>query len=385
MSESTRQDEAKEQAAREAEHASQSEAEEAASPAEDGSEEAEAEEASSGTTDRRSSGTWLALLALVVGLAAGGAAAWLYTEMAELEERLAAAEQARAEAVAALEEDIAARARASERSLRELRSALDETEARVERRLDDQDTAITHARELAGRDQLGWRLAEIRYLLHLGARRLMLAGDVDSAAEAFTAADRALAEIGDPRLLPLRESIFDDIERFRTAPSVDVEGVVLRLHHLQRSVHLLPATAARVTDVEPPALTADDLLERTMEWLRSLVTVRHRAADDVTALPEARDALPPRDALALALDRARTAALTQHQDDYDAALSTAVRIFDEHFDTGSRIGVEFRDALETLHDLPVRATLPAPERTLDLAAELLPRVATRRADEREDD
>src|SRR5882672_6468563 len=70
-----------------------------------------------------------------------------------------------------------------------------------------------------------WVLAEIEQVLTIASQQLQLAGNVQVALAALQTADARLARPGRPQFLPLRKVFARDIERLKTAPTLDVRGL----------------------------------------------------------------------------------------------------------------------------------------------------------------
>lgn len=90
----------------------------------------------------------------------------------------------------------------------------------------------------AGRQD--WLLAEAEYLLRIANQRLQLEKDWSSALSMLQAADNVLVEAKNPRMNSVRALIADEVIALRKAPSLDVQGAVLRLQALQKELPALP-------------------------------------------------------------------------------------------------------------------------------------------------
>lgn len=334
--------------------------------------------------DRRG-GRLLGLLGLLVALAAAGAAGWLGWRVHELEQRLARvpeerraalAEYARASAVADLESGVTDLEGRIAAVAREQESVA----AEVRERIEGVEEAFASLRELAGRDQVGWRMAEVRFLVTVAARRLVLARDVEAAVAALEGADDALASLGDARLLPLRERIVGDLEALRAVEPADVEGTALRLRSLEARVAGLPvqppaAAAPADDDAAEPGAT-DSWWQRVKHRLAQFVVVRREPAPEPARAQAAAaaDALSPHEALRLALADATRAALARDPTRYHEAMDEAIGVVRERFAADAPATAAFRDRLETLRARPVRTEVPDLTPTLELAERLSARL-----------
>lgn len=317
----------------------------------------------------------LAALALLVALAAAGAAGWLAWRLQALEQGLARVPEERAEA-------LADRARASELADLEGRvAALARTQeeqaattAEVRERVERVQESFASLRELAGRDQVGWRMAEVRYLVTVASRRLALTGDVEAAIAALEGADDALASLGDARLLPLRERIVEDLDALRAVEPADVEGLALRLRSLERRAAGLPepATASAPADGDGagPGTTGGSWWQQVKRQLAQFVVVRREARPAPPPASTPADALAAEEALRLALADATRAALARDAGRYRDAMDEAIGVVRERFAADAPATTAFRERLEALRERPVRTELPDLGPTLDLAERL---------------
>lgn len=316
----------------------------------------------------RRNGRLLAALALLFALAAAAAAGFLGWRLYQLEQRVAAIP---AERSAALESYLQPDA------LRPLRSRIESLEAdredlagEVRQRVEQLRESIESVRSMAERHQIGWRLAEIRYLLSIATRRLLIARDTEGAVAALAAADASLAELRDVRLLPLRKAIVDDLDAVRAVEPADIEGIALRLQRLLAQVESLPRAPLRETASEEDETSGEGWWERLRRELGDFVVIQRRPAGPTTVEPKARDGLQPGDTLTLALEDARRAALARDDDDYDTALERAAEVLERHFDPQSGRTIRFSEGLSELRRRSVDTELPDLTDTLELARRL---------------
>ena len=225
-----------------------------------------------GGTGPASGRPWLAIVALVVALLAGGVAYLAWQESAEREARVATAQEALdvglADArtrLAALEAEVEKRFDANAQQLAEQQAAL-------ERQREFAEQAYQTLREEVGQDRNRWVLAEIEYLLRVAAHRLALAGDIRAAVVALQTADSRLRDLGDPAWLDVRAQIAEEIAALRAVPDVDVEGLALSLRSLARRSETLPVLGARYRAGDPRAAAAGEAGEgaRGENWREAL-------------------------------------------------------------------------------------------------------------------
>lgn len=317
-------------------------------------------------------GRLVALLTLLLALAAAGAAGYLGWRLYQLEQRVAAIPDERA---AALESYLQPDA------LRPLRSRVESLEAdrnelarRVEERVNRLQESLESVRAMTERHQIGWRLAEIRYLLSIAARRLLIAHDTEGAEAALEAADASVAELRDARLLPLRKAIVEDLGAVRAVQPADIEGISLRLQSLLAQVDSLPRAPLREARSEQAEAPAGGWWQWLRRELGDFVVIQRRPAGPAPIEPRADEALPPVDALTLALQDARRAALARNNEAFETALERAAEVLQRHFDPQARATIRFSEGLAELRGRNVETRLPDLTDTLALAQRLARRI-----------
>lgn len=315
----------------------------------------------------RRPGGWLLALALLIALAAGGAAGYLGWRLYQLEQRVAGIP---AERAAALEPLLRPDA------LQPLRARIESLEAEGQdtarelgQRVDRVEQALESVRAMTERHQIGWRLAEIRYLLSIAARRLVIAFDTDGAEAALEAADASVAELQDARLLPLRKAIVEDLGAVRAVQPVDIEGIALRLESLLRQADSLPRAPLRGSR-GGDAGADDGWWQQLRERLGNFVVIQRRPVGPAPVEPKTGEGLRPADALTLALQDARRAALARDDADYRQALERAAEVLQGHFDPQAAATVRFGEGLADLRGRTVETELPDLSDTLTLARRL---------------
>lgn len=85
-----------------------------------------------------------------------------------------------------------------------------------------------------------WALSEIEQVLSTASQQLQLAGNVQGALIALGNADRSLSSSDKPQFITIRRAIARDIEKLKALPSVDLNGVALRLDNVIADVDTLP-------------------------------------------------------------------------------------------------------------------------------------------------
>jgi uroporphyrin-3 C-methyltransferase len=207
-----------------------------------------------------------------------------------------------------------------------------------------------------------WVLAEIEQVLTIASQQLQLAGNVQVALAALQTADARLSRPGRPQFLPLRKVFARDIERLKTAPSLDVPGLVVKLDQLIAAVDSLPL----MQDARPQATAvtkreSDGLWERLVAELlgelKQLVRIQNVENAD-PALLSPPQAFFLRENLKLRLLNARLALLARDETAYRGDVKVAASWLERYFDTRSQAAAATAVTLKQLGSGTVGASFP---------------------------
>ncbi len=327
---------------------------------------------------------WLALL-LVLALAGG--AAWYVLTTQQREARLAD-RLAEVEALASTrnedrreylhEEDLRQWGQRLQQELQqELRAGLGELESEVGRRAASIGALENQLAELraelarfSATDRDSWLLAEAEYLLRLANQRLIMAGDAASAEVLLGSADRILRELDDASLHDVRAAVASDLAAVRAVPSVDVEGIYLRLAALVEQadklvIFRMPEPEPRVE--ETPAEDWQGRLEQGYESalakLSDYLVIRRRDVPIETLMDPQWEGLV-RQNLRMLLEQAQVALLSGNQTLYRESLQRCGYWVAEFFESDESSARAMAREIDQLADLQIEVALPDLARSL---------------------
>ena len=196
--------------------------------------------------------TWLALFFTIIGIAAG------YKNFLRVHDKANAARDD-AMAVMTLMPQMASKS-SIENWQREIRSqlvsnqvqasqefgelkSLKESNQYLESALKKQIEQLTHTQHglsnnvsNRGDARKTWQVAEIRYLLKIASRQMVLNQDAETAIKALKAADQELIVLGEPDLLPIRDLIVTDIANLQEYKAADLSVVVQAIDDLSKQL-----------------------------------------------------------------------------------------------------------------------------------------------------
>jgi uroporphyrin-3 C-methyltransferase len=320
-------------------------------------------------TRRTSLVGWLALLLV---LAMAGGALWLTPQLRDIESQLSQRVSSLETKSSAETTDLNA---LSQRLGTQLRSGLDEAQsaagasaAKLSTQLKDFDARLAGQQEELSRfsanDRDSWLLAEAEYLLRLANQRLLMAGDADAAQALLGSADRVLRELKDVGLHEVRAAVASDLAAVRAIPSVDVEGIYLRLAAMSEQagklvIFRLPEqVAAPRPDAAP---TWEGRLEQgykqALAKLSEYIIIRRRDVPMQALMDPQWEGLV-RQNLRMLLEQAQVALLSGNQNLYTQSLERAEHWVDQFIDSDEVAARAVARELRLLASLNVSVPLP---------------------------
>lgn len=203
---------------------------------------------------RRGGGFGWLLLLLWIALACAGWLGW---------RQLTAGQQTQAQALAQWQ----SHQQAQEQALRQ------DTKAQAQQLASLQDQVLLHGQKLATLGEGGatlWLLNEAKSLASLAQQRLLLTADLPAARQLLNASDQVLAHIDDPKVLPARRALAQDMQKLDAAQQLDTTAILLQLGALmnQSQQLTLPEASDKSRDL-PTENTVADAAE-TGWWQRLL-------------------------------------------------------------------------------------------------------------------
>jgi uncharacterized protein HemX len=272
-------------------------------------------------------------------------------------------------------------------SLRPLQQAKGKTDQEISELTQRQQSLLASTEklyELYGRDENGWKLAEVEYLMSIAQHKLILEQDFEGAAKTLDAASSRIAELADPGLLPVRVQINDEIAALKTRARPDLVGMTLLAARLSRQINSLtpeyvaranapktrPSTQAKATD--DPSLPLD---QRVMNFLGSLVTIKKKDSSesdqsDVTHIIDVRQKLEDN------LKLTRWSVLERDANQFNKLMTENVQLFSDYYDLENSVNSDFYDSLLRLQKSSLKPVFPDISGSLRLLKEIQQKRAT---------
>jgi uroporphyrin-3 C-methyltransferase len=328
---------------------------------------------------------WLALLFAILALAASaldflkdrGTAGETAASEARVDS-LATSTNATREALATLEQSIAALTEADRQRVTAIES--------LGRRLDDRlrslesmpgrltavETSLATVQGISTGAREAWLLAEAEYYMQIANAQLQLAGNAELARLALNHADERILQLADPRLTGVRQALSDELRALEVLEKPDTAGITLTLASLADVVNSLPLKQEVVTldesgsDAIDPELSG---MDRAMASLRKAVSgiVSVRRTDEALEplmAPEAQYFL--RANLALQLQAARLAILRGEEAIFRQSLDDADAWIAEYYDGDSTAVQSARETIAEIRGSQFDVATPDISRSLRL-------------------
>jgi len=264
-------------------------------------------------------------------------------------------------------------------SIGSIRQSVQQTDSRLSN-LEQGQQGLVNATEklyeLYGRDENGWKLAEVEYLMSVAQHKLVLENDFEGAAKTLNAASYRIADLADPGLLAVRVRINEEVAQLKTRSRPDLVGMTLLVSRLTRQISFLTPGYQAVTekqpDAEPEVVKKADpelpLDKKLMDFMTSLVTIK-------TSQPKARKAeqtiiVDVREKLEDNLKLTRWALLERDAFQYAQLMNQNVSQFKEYYDLENAANNDFFESLLKLQKSQIRPELPDISGSLRLLKEL---------------
>jgi len=184
-------------------------------------------------------------------------------------------------------------------------------------------------RELSGRQQQDWLLAEAEYLIKLAEYKITLEKDKTTAIGLLKTADQRVMEIADNSLLELRQIIAQDVGNLQLVVAPDVGGISSQLIATSKQIEALDLKALSLEEIEPKKKESQTESEEFswrdvyQDFLNDFVTTHHHDEPRRPLMtPEQRGNLNAN--IQLALQKAQIALVRSEQELYENSINEAL-------------------------------------------------------------
>ncbi|MCC7330504.1 MAG: uroporphyrinogen-III C-methyltransferase [Gammaproteobacteria bacterium] len=213
------------------------------------------------------------------------------------------------------------------------------------------------------RGRRAWLADQATHFMRIANAQARLAHDGNGALQALGIADDYLREAADPKLLPVRKLIATEQAALRAVPTVDTEGLVLRLDTLADQIRALPLRQVPRSFRPEVAPAAAELTggARALQALRnaflSVVSIRRTEQPAATLMTAEAGSLVTR-SLELELQIARLSLLRGEPGSLRTSLAEIHRQLTHYYDTDAGAGAAALATLKAITGTAMAGTLP---------------------------
>lgn len=319
-------------------------------------------------------GAWaVAALALVIALASAGASAYLWYYGRQSLHRLGGdvthvgnAVQTHSQRLSSLSQSVGHlgdELKAQQQQVRTL--------SQLQSRVGALSRQVTNLSDLLHSSHRAWEMAQIQHLLVVANDRLQLSEDVPGAVTALGIAQQRLAQTGDPALIPVRQSVSQELQQLRSVQQVDVAGMAITLSTLAKQVPSLPLQRSMPSFFTPQggqgvgggASSGQETpwwqrgLQRVAQALDHMVSIR-RNDKPTPALMAPEHEFFLYQNLQLKLEAARVALLQRRTKVFHDSLQTALRWLKTYFRADSKAVQSMKQQLGQMENRDLNPQLP---------------------------
>lgn len=237
-----------------------------------------------------------------------------------------------------------------------LKSALDELEGRLAQTQQEVSANDRKLADVAGRRPSDWLLAEADYLVRMAGRKLWLEHDVKTAVLMMESADSRLQDLSDPSLLPIRQSIANDIQTLQQINQVSLTSLALALSGMIQQVDNLPLSLPEVAVAGPEKeeLTG---LERVFRELTDNFKFQSNDKPLKPMLDQQQQWLA-REQLKYSLLLAQSAVLKEQATLFQQSVQQSIGLLVDHYDLEKPAVAQFIDGLQNIDETKIERKYP---------------------------
>ncbi len=235
--------------------------------------------------------------------------------------------------------------------------------------------------QVSQRQPSDWLIHEAEYLVRVAARTMWLERDTKAAINLLRDADNRLKELDQPKFLPVRALINEDIENLALMPTLTNQEAILTLMALNKQVSTLALASVNLTEAldktKEDFVLSDDIndwqenLAKTWQkFLKDFITVRRRTGMvEPLMAPEQQQHLKQN--LSLKIQLVQWAASEQKETIYQQTLLDIQQWLNEFFDMNLPVNERFYNAIEQLKKQTIYYDYPSDLRSLAAIKRLL--------------
>lgn len=333
------------------------------------------ESAAPAQAKEKKASTWPGVLALLLSLLALGASGYLYWLSMQQGDSVTQNNQ---KLEAQVSSSISSARTSLDKTIADMNQQLGQLKAQSsqeKQNIDELQSRLTKSIQQVTANQntsrKDWLLAEVEYLLRLANQRVLMENTKDGALTLLKSADKILKETDDVSIYEVRKALAEDIAALEAVPTLDTEGVFLKLGALNgqvKNLRLIPISKQHklpelIEEVAPEVVSeswSNDLKatwSKASEKLGSLVVIRHRD-EPIEPLLSPEQTYYLQQNLHLMLEQAQLALLQRKQASYEASLNKAHNWINTYFEEQDATTQSLLNGLSELKSVKVTTEMP---------------------------
>ena len=244
---------------------------------------------------------------------------------------------------------------------------------------------ITQIRQLEQQVSLrqpnDWLIHEAEYLVRVAARTMWLERDTKAAINLLRDADNRLKELDQPKFLPVRALINEDIESLALMPTLQNQEAILTLMALNKQVPSLTLAGVNLTDALDQTTEDLALSDNIGDWQENLAKTWHKFLNDFITVRRRTGMVEPlmapdqqqhlKQNLSLKVQLVQWAASEQKEEVYQQTLLDIQQWLNEFFDMNLPANANFYKSIEQLKQQTIHYDYPSDLRSLAAIKRLL--------------
>ena len=223
--------------------------------------------------------------------------------------------------------------------------------------------------QLRQRQPSDWLVHEAEYLVRVAARTMWLEQDTKAAIGLLRDADDRLKTLNQPKFLPIRALINEDIENLALMPTLTNQEAILTLMALNKQVPALELAGVNLAEALDPSKEDFTLSDDIVDWqenlaktwqkfLKDFITVRRRSGMvEPLMTPDQQQHLKQN--LSLKIQLVQWAASEHKETIYQQNLLDIQQWLNEYFDMNLPVNKRFYQAIEQLKQQTIHYDYPS--------------------------
>ncbi|OOH85581.1 HemX protein [Pasteurellaceae bacterium 15-036681] len=340
---------------------------------------------------KKSGGTAIALLALLVALGVGGAGHYLAnSKFSEVENQIAAVAKKASETQSTQGNVEVVNFEAEKAQIAQLISDYKKSQDRVTELERQQQIYTSQINDLQVKiQQLGnvskaettLQLSDADFLLNNALRKLRLENDVETAKTLLIEADELLSKVGDAKIMAVRDALKADLNNLASLNNVDQNNLMQRLAQLANLIDEIPMMEE---EKENTGLASGELSESIEDWQQNIeksadsflshfIRINKKNVAEEKAFIAPNQEIYLRENIRLRLQIAILAVSRQQNELYKQSLEAISTWTRSYFDVQNKQAQQFLKEVDDLMEQSIYIDAPAQLQSLNLLNQLLNR------------